>query len=110
MGKIIEIRGYNLKPGSRPGFHRLMIEQAVPMLRRWRCDVVAFGPSLHDEDSYHLMRAYRSLGHRDESQDAFYASTEWRQGPREALLACIDSYTSVVRELDEETVDKLRTE
>lgn len=107
---VIEIRGYNLRPGSRPGFHLLMVERAVPMLRRWRCDVVAFGPSLHDEDSYHLVRAYRSLAHRQDSQDAFYESAEWREGPREALLACIESYTSVVRELDEATVEGLRAE
>ena len=31
------------------------------MLRHRGIDVVAFGPSLHDEDAYYLMRAYASL-------------------------------------------------
>ena len=31
------------------------------MLRRWKVDVVAYGPSLHDSDSYYLMRAFPSV-------------------------------------------------
>jgi hypothetical protein len=78
------------------------------MLKRWGVDVVACGPSLHDEDSYFLIRAYASLEDRQASQDAFYDSEEWRQGPRELILALIESYTSVVLEMDETTVQGLR--
>jgi len=42
------------------------------MLRRWKVDVVAYGPSLHDKDSWYLMRAYPSLEERQRSEDAFY--------------------------------------
>ena len=34
------------------------------MLQRWGVDVVMFGPSLDDEDSYYLIRAYPSLEER----------------------------------------------
>jgi len=105
---FVEIRSYNLKPGTRSALHALLTEQGLPMLRRWNVDVVAHGPSLHDEDSYVLIRAYTSLEERQRSQDAFYGSDEWRQGPRKAMLAMIDSYTSVVLELDEATVNGLR--
>lgn len=108
MKRFVEIRSYNLKPGTRAELQRLMAEQAVPMLLRWKVDVVACGPSPHDEDSYVLIRAYDSLAHRQQSQDAFYGSAEWKQGPREAVLALIESYTSVVLELDEATVAGLR--
>jgi hypothetical protein len=100
-GYMIEIRSYNLKPGTRAQFHKLFEEQALPMLRRWKVDVVAFGPSKHDETSYFLMRAYASLEDRQQSQDAFYGSEEWRQGPREAILALIDNYTSIVIPADD---------
>ena len=100
MNTCVEIRSYNLKPGTRGAFDRLMHEQSLPMLHRWGVDVVAFGPSLHDEDSYYLIRAYPSLPARQSSQDAFYCSAEWREGPREALVSCIDTYTSVVLALD----------
>jgi hypothetical protein len=108
VNRFVEIRSYNLKPGTRSTLHELMVEQAVPMLRRWKVDVVAHGPSLHDEDSYFLIRAYASVAERQRSQDDFYGSAEWRQGPRESILALIDSYTSVVLELDEATVNGLR--
>jgi len=106
--KLVEIRSYNLVPGTRDEFHRLMLGASLPMLARWQVDVVAHGPSLHDDDSYYLMRAYASLADRQQSQDAFYGSDEWRLGPREAIIRLIGSSTSVVIELDEATVDALR--
>jgi NIPSNAP len=108
MSRFVEIRSYNLKPGSRDELHRLMTERAMPMLERWRVDVVDYGPSLHDGDSYFLIRAYDSLEDRQQSQDRFYGSDEWRQGPREPILALIESYTSVVLEMDDTTVRGLR--
>ena len=108
MSRFVEIRSYNLKPGSRDEFHRLMTEQSMPMLERWQVDVVDYGPSLHDADSYFLIRAYDSLEDRQQSQDRFYGSDEWRQGPREPILALIESYTSVVLEMDDATVRGLR--
>jgi hypothetical protein len=79
------------------------------MLGRWKVDVVAYGPSLHDRDSWFLARAFATVEDRQKSEDAFYGSDEWKQGPREATLADIESYTTVVLELDEETIRGLRT-
>lgn len=106
--RVVEIRSYNLKPGTRDRFHRLVEREALPMLRRWKVDVVAYGPSLHDSDSYYLMRSFASLEDRQRSEDAFYGSDEWQQGPREAILADIESYTTVVIRLDDATLRGLR--
>jgi hypothetical protein len=108
MSHFLEIRSYNLKPGSRNEFHRLFMEEAFPLLKRWNVDVVAYGPSLHDENAYYLMRRYDSLAQREDSENAFYGSSEWRQGPREAIIALIENYTEIVLELDEATVQGLR--
>lgn len=108
MNHLIEIRSYNLKPGTHTEFHRLFLEEAFPLLQRWNVDVVAYGPSLHDENSYYLIRCYDSLAHREQSEDKFYGSEEWRKGPRERILACIENYTEIVLELDEVTVQGLR--
>ena len=108
MNHFVEIRSYNLKPGMREEFHRLFIEEAFPMLKRWNVDVVTYGPSLHDEDSYYLIRRYDSLDQREESENAFYSSDEWKQGPREAILALIENYTDIVFEMEEVTVEALR--
>lgn len=42
-------------------------------------------------------------------EDAYYASDDWRKGPREAMLALTESYTDIVFELDEGTVQRLRS-
>ena len=108
MHKFVEIRAYNLEPGTRDEFDRLMRAECVPLLRQWQVDVVAFRASPHDTSSYYLIRAYDSLTQRIESQDAFYSSADWKQGPREAVLALIEHYTSVVIEMDEAMVAGLR--
>jgi ketosteroid isomerase-like protein len=106
--RVVEIRSYNLEPGTRDRFHGLFVREALPMLQRWKIDVVAYGPSLHDNDSYYLMRGFPSIEDRQRSEDAFYASDEWRQGPRDAILACIKSYTTVVVRLDDAARRALR--
>jgi len=108
MRRILEVRGYNLRPGTRGEFHRLMAEVAAPMLESWKVDVVAYGPSPQDENSYFLMRTYAGLEDRKESQSRFYGSDDWKKGPRDAVLACIESYTSIVIEVDETTLQGLR--
>ena len=65
------------------------------MLRRHGIDVVAFGPSLHDQDAYYLMRSYASLEELERSETAFYGSEEWRLGPgRTSWLASITTSRS----------------
>ena len=96
MTAVIEIRTYKLKQGSGAAFHRTVVEESLPMLERWGVEVVAFGLSLDEEDCYVLIRAYPSLEERQRSQDAFYGSDEWRNGPREAIVSRIDSDISVV--------------
>lgn len=106
--RVVEIRSYNLKPGTRDRFHQRFLSEALPMLERFKVDVVGYGPSLHDANSYYLMRSFASIEERERSEDAFYGSEEWRLGPREAVLADIDSYTTVVVRLDDATLAGLR--
>src|SRR5574341_2536969 len=105
---FVEIRSINLKPGRREEFYLLYIEEALLLLKRWNFDVVAYGPSLHDENSYYLMRRFDSLAQREQNEEAFYGSDEWRQGPRQAIIALIENYTEIVLEMDELTVQGLR--
>lgn len=93
---IIELRTYNLKPGTREAFNKLFEEQALPLLKRWNIQVLSFGNSLQDENTSHLARAYKNLDHLNQSEDAFYSSPDWREGPREAILSLIENYTTLV--------------
>src|SRR5438093_10698880 len=90
---VVEIRSYNLKARTRHRFHRLFEGEALPLLRRWKVDVVVYGPSLHDRDSYYLMRAYSILDDRPRSQDALYGTDDWRRGAREPVPAWNARYT-----------------
>lgn len=94
---ITEIRVYKLKADKGEEFLKIFTEQSLPMLLRWNVKVVTYGLSLIDKDSFHLIRNYKSLEQRKESQDAFYGSKEWINGPEKQIMECIESYnTSVV--------------
>jgi hypothetical protein len=94
---ITEIRIYKLKENTAAEFYSVFKEQSLPMMKRWKVNVVDFGFSLIDKDSFHLIRNYENLAHRQESQDAFYGSDEWINGPEKAIMSCIDTYnTSIV--------------
>ena len=104
---MVELRSYNLKPGARDEFHRLVLA-TLPLLARWKIDVVGYGPSAHDSTSYLLIRSFRSVEDRERLEASFYGSREWHEGPRERVLALIESYTTVVLPLDGTTVAGLR--
>ena len=96
MADILEMRSYQLKPGTGKSFHQLMQDQSLPLLEAAGVKLVLAQPSMHSPDHYILIRRYDNLAHRQSSQDAFYASAAWRQGPRDAILACIISSTDVI--------------
>jgi hypothetical protein len=96
MQGLIEIRSYQLKPGTAAEFHAAVETAALQMLRQWGTDVVAYGPSEHAPDTYFLIRAYADLDDLNRRQDAFYGSEEWRNGPRESIVSRIESHLSTV--------------
>ncbi len=108
MNRVVEIRSYKLKPGSGPAFDALVRHRSVPLLLDARMDVVAFGRSLDDPDAYYLIRAYDSVAHLKSSQEAFYGSAVWRQGPRESIVALIESDANIVVALTNDAIDALR--
>ncbi|MBU8974866.1 NIPSNAP family protein [Lysobacter sp. MMG2] len=108
MQRLIQIRTYQLAPGTLLTFHRAFVEAAVPLLRAAGHDVVSFGPSLHKEDAYYLIRAYDDLADLNARQDAFYGSPEWRKGPRETVLAVIQQYLDAVLWLSPDAINDLR--
>jgi hypothetical protein len=107
--RLLEIRSYALKPGTRDEYDRLFREQAAPLLQAFDIDVVAVGRSAGDPNGYFLMRAFVDLDDRQAREDRFYASPEWRHGPREAVLACIVVYTDSVLELPDDVIEGLRS-
>jgi hypothetical protein len=108
MNRLVEIRSYKLKPASRERFHELVVTKSLPLLRAWRMEVVAYGPSLDDADGYFLIRAYDNFEHLQASQQAFYGSDDWRKGPRQSIIDLIETDWNTVLWLTPEAVDAIR--
>ena len=101
---ILEVRTYRLKPGSDAEFIRLFRDEALPLLAELAIGVVAFGLSLATEDGQrdaYLVRSFASLEDREQQENEFYGSRAWREGPREAILALIEDFHTVVLDADE---------
>jgi hypothetical protein len=109
MTRLLEIRTYRLKPGTLADFHEAMHTRAVPMLRSKGMDVVTYGKSDHEEETYHLVRAYASRQALEAEQAAFYGSPEWREGPRSALVDRIETYLNTLLWASDETVTSMRS-
>ncbi|HEX9350884.1 MAG TPA: NIPSNAP family protein [Gaiellaceae bacterium] len=97
--RVLDLRTYKLVAGGAEEFDRIFRERVLPMLERFGIEVVGYGPSLDDGDLYYLMRAFASATQREEQLDAFYGSEEWRQKHREAVLALIETYHTLLVDL-----------
>jgi hypothetical protein len=93
---MIEILILNLKEGTREEFHHIYVAESLPLLRKWNINVVAHGKSLHNENTYYVVRLFKSLEDRQKSEDSFYGSEEWKKGPREAIISKIESSAEIV--------------
>ena len=109
---ILEVRTYRLTSGQSARFLDVMTEQALPMLAAYGIDVVDAGLSLDEDgepqpDGY-LIRSFASLEERQRQEDGFYGSAAWREGPREDLLATIETFHTVVLGVPGEVVAAMR--
>jgi hypothetical protein len=94
--RVLDLRTYKLVPGGAEQFDRIFRERALPMLERFGIEVVGYGPSLDNGDLYYLMRAFGSGAQREEQLDSFYGSEEWRHNHRDAVLALIETYHTLL--------------
>lgn len=78
---ITELRTYKLKKDKSETFEKIFTEQSLLMLKGWKVNVVDFGLSLNDQESFCLNRSCVSIEQRKQSQDAFSGSEEWINGP-----------------------------
>jgi hypothetical protein len=106
--RVIQIRLYVLQPGCGAAFHQLMSSRCLPLLKAAGTEVIGLGPSLHAPDAYYLLRAYDNAQDLQRSQDAFYGSAAWREGPRTEVLALIENYMDAVVQLTPEAVEAIR--
>jgi hypothetical protein len=105
---VFEILTLDIKPGRRDEFHNVYVTQSVPLLKKWNFNLVAYGPSLHDANSYYVIRRFKSLEDRKKSEDAFYGSDDWKSGPRDAIMGLVEHFAYAV--VSTETLKKISSE
>lgn len=108
--RTVEILQYTLRKGSGAAFHAIMQAISVPLHQSQGIDVVSFGNSLHDPDCYYLIRAFDSVESMAAALDAFYASDDWRNGPRQDIIGSIETCTKTVMNLPPKSVEGLRVQ
>jgi hypothetical protein len=94
--EVIEILTLDIKPGRRDEFHKVYETQSLPLLKKWNFNVVSYGPSLHDANSYYVVRRFKNLQEREKSEDAFYGSDDWKLGPRDAIMGLVEHFAYTV--------------
>ena len=77
---ITEIRIYKLKENSANLFNTVFTQESLPMMKRWEIDVVDYGFSLIDKDSFYLIRNYGSIEQRKEVRMHFTGAMNGRMG------------------------------
>lgn len=106
--RVVEILQYRLKTGTGRTFHRIMQDISVPLHVEQGIDVVAYGCSRHDADSYFLLRAFENEEEMHDVLEGFYASEAWRSGPREAIVERIEVSLKSVLLLSPSAIDEMR--
>ncbi|MCK6774233.1 NIPSNAP family protein [Enterobacter roggenkampii] len=68
------------------------------------------GNSLHDPDCYYLIRAFDNAESMAMVLDSFYASADWRNGPRQDIIGSIKTSIKTVISLPPESMEGLRVQ
>lgn len=93
---VLEILTIKIKRGLRELFREVYIRESLPLQKKWKLKVLFHGRSLHDNDTYVVIRLFESLTDHELRTGDFYASDDWRTGPREALLNMIENISTAM--------------
>lgn len=108
MAQTVEILSYKLHPGASAAFHDNMIRSKLPLHGRVGIDVVAFGQSTQDPDSYVFIRSFSSVDQMTRLLKDFYSSRSWKNGPRDGMAECVSDTHRVVCRINNASVKLLR--
>ncbi len=78
------------------------------MLKTKGIDVVAYGRSDHEEETYFLIRSFANRESLEREQAEFYNSKDWKSGPRSELVDRIETYLNTLIVASESAVASMR--
>ncbi|CDH00772.1 NIPSNAP family protein [Xenorhabdus bovienii] len=85
-----------------------MTEISVPLHEKTGIDVISYGNSLHNSDSYYLIRAFGDLDEMNNILTAFYSSDDWNNGPKIEIIEKINKSMKSIITLPKVSIDALR--
>lgn len=88
---IFEILRYRLKSGQERAFARVMLAESEPLHARAGIDIVFHGPLVDAPQGYVLVRRFATSEAMEGQLVSFYASVEWRDGPRQQIIDAIET-------------------
>lgn len=106
--QVLEMRILRIYHGQRDAYGDYMRDALARLYEDGGMEIIHHGPSLHDEDSYYVIRAHPSVAEREARMDAVYGSDEWLLKHEEKTLGMIDSLNTVVFEADDRLIEALR--
>jgi hypothetical protein len=104
---LLEIRLFTLNPGTRDEWHRISRDGTTPLMRKLGINVVAYGPSLNNEDGYYLIRAFASEQERTELGASLYEQPEWDEQYDAPLSAMMADYHTAVLQVPQHEIEQL---
>ena len=107
--RVVEFRIFRLHPGQRDLFTARFCDSLLALQQRHGIEVICWGPSLHDRDSFLVVRVHPSVEARQESLDAMFGSSEWLMEEEEEVMGMIESYNTCVVEADEALIEAIRS-
>ena len=96
--RIVEMRTYRLKPGTRAEFLEIFRTRSMPAHREIGMKILGPFLSLEDPDVFFFMRGFPDLESREPMKEQFYEGALWKQELEHKLMPMIEKYEVVLVE------------
>jgi hypothetical protein len=106
--QVLEVKIVRIHHGQRDAYHDYMREGLARVYEAQGLRYIYYGPSLHDEDSYFVIRAHPSVADRAERLDAVYGSQDWLMNHEEKVLAMVESMDTALFDADDQLIEALK--
>lgn len=106
--QVLELRILRIHHGQRDAYADYMRNGLAQLYEAEGMEFIHHGPSLHDEDSYFVIRIHPSVTEREQRLDTLYSSPEWLMNHEEKVLGMIESMNTTVFAADDRLVEALK--
>ena len=97
--RIVEMRTYRLKPGTRAEFLEIFRTRSLPAHTEIGMRILGPWVSAEDPDVFFFMRGFPSLESREPMKEQFYEGPLWKGELEAKLMPMIEKYDVVVVEM-----------